>query len=107
METYPTSSAPLSNFIVQLWECDTHGCIETCRHDNVYYPFVMGEANKYIQCGIKQKNILTYYENVLMKQNTAQIFTSFNNWDGIQMLVHSILDEQVLVEWQLHTVHDM
>jgi len=67
----------------------------------------MGEANKYIQCGIKQKNILTYYENVLMKQNTAQIFTSFNNWDGIQMLVHSILDEQVLVEWQLHTVHDM
>jgi hypothetical protein len=48
-----------------------------------------------------------YYEHVLKEENTALRFPSFNNGDGNQKLVASMLHDQAVGEWELHTLEDM
>ena len=48
-----------------------------------------------------------YYNNVLKQENTALSFPSFNNGDGVQMLVASMPDDETLGEWKLHPLEDM
>jgi hypothetical protein len=49
----------------------------------------------------------TYYNNVLMEENTARHFQSFQNGDGIQKVVASMPDDLALWELELHTLEDM
>jgi hypothetical protein len=49
----------------------------------------------------------TYYDKVLMEENTSLHFPSFNNGDGVQKLVADMPDDQALGEWELHTLEDM
>jgi hypothetical protein len=49
----------------------------------------------------------TYYDNMLKEENTALHFPIFINWDGVQKLVARMPDDQVLREWELHTLEGM
>jgi len=49
----------------------------------------------------------TYYDNMLKGENTALLFPSFKNEDGVQTLVPIMSDDLALEEWELHTLDDM
>jgi len=106
-EIYPGACAPLINFITEPWERDTEGCFETILQNNPYYMFAMREEYKYIQGGISNKDMKTYYDNELNKENTSLRFPSFRNGDGIQRLMASTPHDLALGEWELHTLHNM
>ena len=106
-ETYPTAGTLLSDYIAELWERDAQGCFETNLPNTTYYPFVTCAEYKYIQRGIKKKDIKMYNDNVLKEEHTALRFTSFKNGDGVQMLVASMPDDQASGEWDLHILEDM
>ena len=106
-EIFPGASIPPSNYIAELWERQAHGCRETNLQYNPYYPFVMREKYKYIQCGINKMGMKKYYNNMPKKENTALCLPSFKNENGIQKLMASMPDDQGLGEWELHTPEDM
>jgi hypothetical protein len=56
---------------------------------------------------MKQNGIKKYYHNMLKEENTTLHLPSFKNEDGVQNLVASMPDDQVLGEWELHTLEDM
>jgi hypothetical protein len=49
----------------------------------------------------------TYCDDVLKEENTDLRFPSFKDVDGVQKLVDSMQDDQVLGEWKLHTLEHM
>jgi len=107
MEIYHGAGAPRRDHIAELWEWDAQGFFEMNLQNNPYYPFVMGDEYKYIQCGINKKGMKTYYDNMLEEENTAVHFPSIKNEDGVEKRVASIPDDLPLGEWELHTLEDM
>jgi hypothetical protein len=106
-ETYPGDGAPQSDYIAELWEPDTHGCLLTNVQNNPYYPFITHGDYKYIQCGIKKQGMKTYYDNMLMEENTSLRFPGCKKRDGIQQLAPTMPDDQSCGKWELHTFEDM
>jgi len=106
-EIYSRASALLSNHIAEPWEREAHRCLETTIQNNPYFPFVMHEKYKNMQCGIKKKGMKMYYDNVLKEENTTLHFPSFKNGDLLQNVLASMSDDQALGEWKLHTLEDM
>jgi hypothetical protein len=64
-EIYPGVRAPLSDYIVYLWERNAQRCLEENLQNNRYNPFAMHAEYKYIERRAKIKGLKMYYDNVL------------------------------------------
>jgi len=106
-ETFPGVWAPLTNYSAQLFEHNTQSFLERNWQNNSYYPFVMRQQYKYIQCGIRKKGVKMYYHNMRQEENPTLCFLSFKTEDWVLMLVATKSDVLAVGEWELQTLEDM
>jgi len=106
-ERYPGAGAQQNDYIAEPWERHPQGCLGTILQNNPYSPLATSEEFKYMQCGMKGMGMKMYYDHVLKEEHTTLHFPTFNNGDGIQKLVASMVDNQALKEWELHTLKDI
>jgi len=106
-ETVPGAGTALSEFLAEPCKCDAQGCLQTNLQNNSYCPFATREEYKYIQRGLNKKGMNTWYDNVLKEEHTALHFASFKHGDRVHKRVPSMLDDQAVGEWELHTLEDM
>jgi hypothetical protein len=95
-EAYCCAGAQLSDYIAQQYEHYAQGWFEMNPQNNPYYLFVTWEEYKYIQYGIKKKDMETYCDIMLKKENTPLRLPNFKKWGDIQQLVASMPDNQAL-----------
>jgi len=107
MKIYTGVGDPLIDYIAEPWVRNAQGCLETNLQNNPSYLFATCEEYRFIQCGIKQKCMKRYYDNVLKVEITSLHFPSFKARNGLQKLVASMPDDQALTEWELHILDDM
>jgi hypothetical protein len=89
-EIYHGPGAPLINDIAEQWGRDTLDGLKRNLQVNPYYPFVTRQVDKSIQCRIKMRGMMMYYDKVLKEENTSLRFPRVKNDNRVPKLAASM-----------------